>query len=207
MKKLTYLSLASVFLLGGISSCSSTNTETTDTPPTTEVITADTTARNAAGADTMATAAPAPLSYDSTNFGILAASNDLLEIMTSEEALTKAKNPEVQKFAQQMIAEHKKAYQDLKSLSAMKNQRVPTELLPKHQKMYSEYQKNLSKEPNKYDLAYMKLQVSAHEEAVELFDDGDEDHPDPDLRAYATKLFPQIKADFQMAKKTKDIVD
>lgn len=204
MKKSIYLFLATGFLIGGISSCSSTNTETTDTPPTTETVTPDVAAT---GTDTMSTTAPAPMSYDSTNFGILAASNDLLEIMTSEEALTKAKNGEVKKFAQQMLSEHKNAYQELKSLSAMKDQRIPTELLPKHQKMYSEYLKDLSEKPEKYDLAYMKLQVSAHEEAVELFDDGDEDHPDSDLRAYATKLFPQIKADFELAKKTKDIVD
>jgi putative membrane protein len=204
MKKLTYLFLASGLLVGGISSCSSTNTETTDTPPTTEVVTPDVAA---SGADTMAATTAAPMSYDSTNFGILAASNDLLEIMTSEEALTKAKNGEVIKFAQQMIAEHKKAYEELKSLSGMKDQRIPTELLPKHQKMYAEYLKDLAKEPDKFDLGYMKLQVNAHEEAVELFDDGDEDHPDPDLRSYASRLFPQIKADFEMAKKTKDLVD
>jgi putative membrane protein len=205
MKKFTYFFLGASLLIGSLSSCSSSNTETTDSPPTTETVAPDIAA---SGTDTMSSPnTSAPQAYDSTNFAILAASNDLLEIMTSQEALTKAKNAEVQKFAQQMSSEHKKAYQDLKSLSTMKDQRLPTELLPKHQRMYAKYQERLAKEPNKYDKAYMELQADAHEEAVELFDDGDEDHPDADLRAYAARLFPQIKADFQRAKKTKDIVE
>jgi putative membrane protein len=196
MKISTSFILAIGLFIWGMCSCSSINTETSDPPVTTEPT---------AGTDTMASkVATTSEAFDSTNFGIMAASFDLLEIMTSEEALAKAQNPQVKDFAQEMLAEHKKTANEIKNLSNRKDQRLPTELLPDHQELYAEFKKEESKG---FDKAYMEMQAKAHLKAVDLFEEAAEDHPDPELRNYAANHLPLLRTQWGKAKKTKDVVD
>ena len=189
-------------LLWGISSCSSSKTENTEAAET-EKVTADQITSPTADTEDQVDAEKAIVS-DTITFAVVAASSSLLEIRSSEQALSKATNQEVKNFAQQMITEHQKGYQDLKMMQNAKNQTVSTELLPKHQRWYS---KLMAEDPKEFDDEYMELQVEAHREAVELFDNAARGHQDNELRAYAEKTLPNLRMHLETAKRIGDKVD
>ena len=202
MKNFSYYLLSSSLLFWGMSSCSSSKTENTEAVAT-ETVTADmVTSPTADTKDTIDAEKAIPT--DTISFAVVAASSGLLEIRSSEQALTKAKRQETKNFAQQMITEHQKANQELKTLLTAKNQRISTELLPEHQRMYS---KLMAEDPKEFDDTYMELQVAAHREAVELFENAAKSHQDGELRAFAERTLPQLRTDLESAKKIGDVVD
>ena len=202
MKRFSYYLMSTGLLLWGISSCSSSKTENTEAAET-EKVTADQITSPTADTEDTVDAEKAIVS-DTITFAVVAASSSLLEIRSSEQALTKATNQEVKNFAQQMITEHQKGYQDLKMMQNAKNQTVSTELLPKHQRWYS---KLMAEDPKEFDDEYMELQVEAHREAVELFDNAARGHQDNELRAYAEKTLPNLRMHLETAKRIGDKVD
>ena len=202
MKRFSYYLMSTGLLLWGISSCSSSKTENTEAAET-EKVTADQITSPTADTEDTVDAEKANVS-DTITFAVVAASSSLLEIRSSEQALTKATNQEVKNFAQQMINEHQKGYQELKMMQNAKNQTVSTELLPKHQRWYS---KLMAEDPKEFDDEYMELQVEAHREAVELFDNAAKGHQDNELRAYAEKTLPNLRMHLETAKRIGDKVD
>ena len=202
MKRFSYYLMSTGLLLWGISSCSSSKTENTEAAET-EKVTADQITSPTADTEDTVDAEKAIVS-DTITFAVVAASSSLLEIRSSEQALSKATNQEVKNFAQQMITEHQKGYQDLKMMQNAKNQTVSTELLPKHQRWYS---KLMAEDPKEFDDEYMELQVEAHREAVELFDNAARGHQDNELRAYAEKTLPNLRMHLETAKRIGDKVD
>ena len=108
--KLTWL--AAGVLLWSLGGCSSSTTESTTTSTAEEVSTDRTTATPPAeviadipypkGSDSVAA------TVDSISFHSLAASSDITEVQASIQAKTRATNPEVKKFAEDMIADHTK---------------------------------------------------------------------------------------------------
>ena len=202
MKRFSYYLMSTGLLLWGISSCSSSKTENTEAAET-EKVTADQITSPTADTEDTVDAEKAIVS-DTITFAVVAASSSLVEIRSSEQALSKATNQEVKNFAQQMITEHQKGYQDLKMMQNAKNQTVSTELLPKHQRWYS---KLMAEDPKEFDDEYMELQVEAHREAVELFDNAAKGHQDNELRAYAEKTLPNLRMHLETAKRIGDKVD
>ena len=202
MKRFSYYLMSTGLLLWGISSCSSSKTENTEAAET-EKVTADQITSPTADTEDTVDAEKAIVS-DTITFAVVAASSSLLEIRSSEQALSKATNQEVKNFAQQMITEHQKGYQDLKMMQNAKNQTVSTELLPKHQRWYS---KLMAEDPKEFDDEYMELLVEAHREAVELFDNAARGHQDNELRAYAEKTLPNLRMHLETAKRIGDKVD
>ena len=202
MKRFSYYLLSTSLLFWGMSSCSSSKTENTEAVAT-ETVTAD--QITSPTADTKDTVdAEKAIPTDTISFAVVAASSGLFEIRSSEQALTKANRQETKNFAQQMITEHQKANQELKTLLTAKNQRISTELLPEHQRMYS---KLMAEDPKEFDDTYMELQVEAHREAVELFENAARSHQDAELRAFAERTLPNLRMHLESAKKIGDEVD
>jgi len=202
MKRFSYYLLSTSLLVWGISSCSSSKTENTEAVAT-ETVTADQITSPTADTEDTVDAEKA-IPTDTITFAVVAASSSLLEIRSSELALTKVKNQDAKNFAQQMVAEHQKSYQELKTLLNGKNQSIGTELLPKHQRKYS---KLMAEDPKEFDDTYMEVQVDAHREAVELFENAARSHQDNDLRAFAERNLPNLRKHLESARKIGDEVD
>ena len=192
-----------------LSSCSSTNTETNNAAATTE------TTQEASGArmgntktgpvtDTTATTGTAMANQDTTSFAMVAASSDMFEKLSSEQAQSRATHPEVKKFAQMMLTDHNKTTQELKSIASSKNIILPVGPLPMHQRLLLRVTREDQKE---FDEEYMETQVMAHRMAVELFETASKSERDAELRAFASRHLPSLRTHLEMAKKTKDLVD
>ena len=126
-----------------------------------------------------------------------AAQSGHMEIEGSKMALEKSQNAEVKKFAQQMIDDHGKAGQQLASLAKSKGVDVPTDpSLMQQAKL-----KTLGLRDEGFDEAYAEgVGVSAHEDAVKLFEEASNEAKDPEVKQFATETLPKLQQHLQMAK-------
>ena len=178
----------------GLSGCRSTNSETVSIVPGPR----EAAPRTVAVIDSGAISSVVPA--DTTSFPVVAASNDLFEILSGNQAQNRAQNPEVKSFAAQMISEHTKTAGELRSFGRDKNLSFPASPIPLHQRMLA----NLEREnAGHFDKKYMEMQVLAHEQAIAFFETAAQTETDPDLRAFAAKNIPALRKHLEMAKSTK----
>jgi len=122
----------------------------------------------------------------------------MLEIAAAEIAEVKG-NGEEKKFAQQMIADHTKTTSELKDrLVASGN--VKSELPAT---MDASYEKKLDKlrdaKPTDFGTIYDPMQVSAHKDAVSLFERYSKSGDNPKFKEWAGKTLPMLRHHLQMA--------
>ena len=121
----------------------------------------------------------------------------MLEVQASQLALQRATDPEVKQFAAQMVKDHEKVNEQLKTLVAPMKAPPPAEL----PMMMRTKLNSLSKEQGaKFDDEYMdKIGVDAHKDTVKLFEKAAKDLDDPELRKFAADTLPSLKQHLTMA--------
>ncbi|MGS1010080.1 DUF4142 domain-containing protein [Achromobacter anxifer] len=119
-----------------------------------------------------------------------------LEIAGSKLALEKARDPDVKAFAQKMVDDHGKAGQQLATLAQSKGYQAPTEpSLIQQAKL-----KALGLRDDSFDKAYVdEIGVSAHQDAVKLFEKASNDVKDPDAKQFAIETLPILQQHLEMA--------
>ena len=177
----TFMSLAVIATLWG---CGSKSTETTDT---TEF--ADST--NEAVADNAATDSVSSAIKDDAEFAVAAANGGMAEVALSKIAEEKATDPKVKEFAKQMIKDHSKANDELKTLASSKNITLPSAPNEEKQKAASDLG---GMSGSDFDKAYISQMKKDHDQTVKLFEDAQKDVKDADLKAFIEKTLPVIKA-------------
>ena len=130
-------------------------------------------------------------------FMMEAARGGMAEVELSKLATTKAQNPEVKKFAQQMIQDHTNANAELKQLAGKKNVTLPTELDAEH-KALKDSLSSLS--GASFDKAYVNAMMSDHEKTVNLFKTQAGGGTDADAKAFAAKTLPKLQGHLDMIK-------
>jgi putative membrane protein len=129
------------------------------------------------------------------------AASDMFELAASRLAQDKGNAPE-KAFASQMIADHTKTSTELKGLVAGGKVKVqlPTVLDSSHQskldKLKGEGGKDFSSE-------FDSEQVSAHKDAVSLFERYAKGGDNTDLKDWAAKTLPTLKHHLEMAQDLK----
>ncbi|ACT50577.1 MULTISPECIES: DUF4142 domain-containing protein [Methylovorus] len=150
-------------------------------------------------------ACAADVSMSDKNFFENAAQANKAEIAASEMAKSKSKNPQVLKFADQMIKDHTEAYAALSALAKTKGVEIPTEpsLMQKAKaKLLS------TKDGKDFDEEYAEsIGVAAHKDTVELFEKTAKNADDADVKQFANKMLPGLKHHLAEAKKLKASTD
>ncbi|MCE7073057.1 MULTISPECIES: DUF4142 domain-containing protein [Dyadobacter] len=177
----TFMALATVAMLWG---CGSKSTDTTDT---TEL--ADST--NEAVADTAASDSASAVAEDDAEFAVEAANGGMAEVALSKIAADKATDPKVKEFAKQMITDHSKANDELKTLAGNKNITLPAAPNAEKQKAAADLG---GKTGSDFDKAYISQMKKDHDATVKLFEDAQKDVKDAELKAFIDKTLPVIKA-------------
>jgi len=119
------------------------------------------------------------------------------EIEASKLAQTKAKNADVKKFADSMIADHTKVADELKALAAVKNVKLPDGPSIKQK---AEIKLIDAGDNDKFDERYAKhFGVKAHQDTIELFEEASREAKDADVKAWATKTLPGLRHHLEMA--------
>jgi putative membrane protein len=126
-----------------------------------------------------------------------AAMSDMLEIESSKIAQQKG-NAQEKKFAEQMITDHTKTSSELKSMVSSSNLKadIPTALDSSSQ---SKLDKLRDAKPENFASQYDPMQVSAHKEAVSLFQRYGKGGDDPKIKDWAAKTLPNLQHHLEMA--------
>lgn len=127
-----------------------------------------------------------------------AASSDMFEIRSSELAVQRADQP-TKTFATQMIADHQKTSTEMKGMvqGGTVKAEIPATMLPSHQTMFDKL-----KDLNGADFTkqYHSAQVTAHEDAVSLYQRYAKGGDNEALKTWAGKTEPTLEHHLTMAK-------
>lgn len=128
-----------------------------------------------------------------------AAMSDMMEIESSKLAAERGSAAQ-KSFAQQMISAHTKTSTELKAIVAKEkvNAELPTALDDSHKSKLDDLK---SAKPDIFATDYTLLQVSAHKDAVSLFERYAKGGEDAGLKAWAGKTLPDLKHHLEMAEK------
>lgn len=126
-----------------------------------------------------------------------AATSDMMEIESSKIAQQKGNETE-KKFAEQMIADHTKTSNELKGLVSGGDVKaeIPTALDSSSQ---SKLDKLRNAKPEDFPGQYDPMQVSAHKDAVSLFERYAKGGDNDKLKDWAGKTLPALQHHLEMA--------
>lgn len=179
---------------GGAMTTAPAATTTTTAPSATTTTTAPATMANPdpAASTTAATggAAVTMAPLEPQDFVNMAASSGMFEVMSSELAIERSASPEIKEFAQQMVADHTKANDELKVVAAANNLQVPAEPMGAAADHWQALQ---DADAGVFDQTYMDLQAQAHAEAIDLFSAEAQATTNAELAAFAQKTLPVLQ--------------
>ncbi|HEY0741198.1 MAG TPA: DUF4142 domain-containing protein [Chryseosolibacter sp.] len=132
------------------------------------------------------------------------ADGGLYEVQLATMALTKAKSPEVKKFAQMMVDDHTKANNELKAWASKKGVTLPDVMSEEKQKEYYDLERD--EEANEFDAEYMEEMVEDHKKDINKFEDIAEDASDAELKAWAGEKLSTLKHHLAEAERIRDAV-
>ena len=123
------------------------------------------------------------------DFATKAALSNQFEIEAAKIEIAKGKASDARQFAQDMLVDHGKAGPLLAEAARKDGIALPSELDSEHRQKIEALQ---SADPENLDQAYLSTQVTAHQQAVELFDRFSKDGPDGELKKTANKILPDL---------------
>lgn len=120
---------------------------------------------------------------------------NLLEIRSSELAKRTSTNAEIRRFADMMIADHRKNMAELKPLAQRNNVVLPNDLTPEKKQ---EMNKLTAANGAAFDRAYLALQLKSHQQTVGKFETVGQSLGDTDVRAFVDKSLPVLRNHLNM---------
>ena len=129
-----------------------------------------------------------------TMFATKAAQGGLAEVQLGQLAAQKATSADVKAFGQQMVDDHTKANDQLKSVAGQENMTLPTTLNAKDQALYSKLQ---NESGAKFDHDYVRAMVKDHEEDVKEFQKEANSGQDPQIKGFASQTLPVLQMHLQ----------
>lgn len=131
-----------------------------------------------------------------------AADINLMEVHMGRMAGSSATMSEVKEFGKKMETEHQKAFDELATLAAAKSITIPSApsdaVMKDHQ--------DLAKTSYHFDRAFCDDMVDGHEKAIKKFEKAAEDCEDPEIKAWASNMLPNLRAHLDEAKLLKERV-
>jgi putative membrane protein len=142
------------------------------------------------------------ISPTTQDFVTEAANSDMLEIAAAKLAEEKG-NADEKKFAEQMVTDHTKTTNDLKAMVASGDVKaeIPATLDSSSQ---SKLDKLRDAKPDQFSSEYDSMQVSAHKDAVSLFERYSKSGDNPKLKDWAGKTLPTLQHHLEMAEALKN---
>jgi len=130
-------------------------------------------------------------------FAAEAAENAQAAIQLGQMAVQQGTNEDVKIYAQQMVHDHTKIYNQIKQLASRKGIAIPSEMGSTNRLEME----NLSRfSGNEFDRAYMRLMMEDRTRDESLFGRVALQGDDPDLKAWAKKNLGAIKQQFRSAR-------
>ncbi len=142
-------------------------------------------------------AATAMAASNDSDFAKKAADGGMAEVTLGQLAADKGSDPRVKEFGQNMVKDHSKANDKLKSVAAKDSITLPADQSAEHKKEADKLSKLSGKD---FDQAYTKLMVQDHEEDVAEFKKEAASGSNPDIKAFANDTLPTLQHHLDMIK-------
>ena len=136
-------------------------------------------------------------SPSTADFANMVAISDMFEIESSKLTETKGKDAKIKSFAMRMVKDHTETSTELKSLAATMKHTLPTAMDSAHQKKLDGLK--AEKDGDDFDEEYIDEQVTAHKNAVDLFERYSKGGENAELKAFASKHLPHLREHLKMA--------
>jgi putative membrane protein len=117
-------------------------------------------------------------------------------VQAAQLAQTKAQDSAAKSYAKQMIQDHEKNNQQLMQIAQSKGVTPPTKLDSKHQSMLTKLQKADGAD---FDQQYGKIMDQSHRETVQLFERGQKQVKDSELKSYISQTLPTLHQHHEQA--------
>lgn len=122
----------------------------------------------------------------------------IAEIEAGKTALEKSANPQVQKFAQQVIEDHEAALKNLEQLALSKRMTLPKDASMQHKATGTALKLETA---DTFDAQYMRQAgVNDHAQTLALLQKTQREAHDPQVKALATKLLPTMRQHLNTAR-------
>lgn len=138
----------------------------------------------------------AQLSSADRKFIMDAASAGMFEVQAAELAQSQAQDPGAKSYARQMIQDHGKNNQQLMQIAQSKGVTPPTKLDSKHQAMLTKLQNAAGAD---FDQQYGKIMDQSHKDTVSLFERGQKQVKDTELKSYISQTLPTLQKHHEQA--------
>lgn len=133
-----------------------------------------------------------------TTFIKKAADGGMTEVELGKVAEKNGQRDDVKSFGSQMVKDHGKAGDNLKSVASKMNVTVPDKVSAKHRAMIDKMSKMSGAA---FDTAYIKAMVEDHEKDVAEFEKARGQVSNEDLKKFIDDTVPVIKGHLEMVKK------
>lgn len=140
---------------------------------------------------------------DDSEILVEAAGINLAEIEVGKLAQTKSTNANVKKYADMLVADHTKAYDELKKYAESQNISLPLAITEDGKKHVDDLNQKTGKD---FDKKFAEMMVEGHEDAIGKMEKASTDANNPDVKTWAANQLPTLKAHLEAAKTLKDQV-
>ncbi|MCE9520712.1 MAG: DUF4142 domain-containing protein [Verrucomicrobia bacterium] len=120
-----------------------------------------------------------------------AAASGMAEVRVAGLGVQKADNTEVKTFAEMLVTDHTQVNTDLKKLASTKGVELSAVIEPDHAAAFQALEKFSGPEFDKQFLAGI---ISDHKTCISSFEDASKNAKDGDVKAFADKMIPTLKA-------------
>ena len=128
-----------------------------------------------------------------------AANAGVYEVQAAQVAAKRAQDPKVRAFAEMLVKDHTKVNAELTQLAATRSMELPREL---PQALRGRVQGLEREKPESFDRDFLqKVGLDDHQKDIELFEKGQDQATDPELKAFARKTLPGLKEHRAQAEK------
>ena len=135
-----------------------------------------------------------------------AAASDMFEITTGGLAAQKGVMSEVKAYGAKLVADHTTSSAELRTLATQKNVTLPNPVpLPADKQQKVNTLQGLS--GAEFDKQFAQMQVDAHQEAIDLYEEADDDITDTEVQAFIDKTLPVLRMHLEEAQDLKDMTD
>ena len=125
-----------------------------------------------------------------------AAEINLTEIELGKVAERVSSDPNIKKIAAMIVKDHTAANQKLERLAASKGVTLPTAVSGGERRSLNSLEKE---QGDKFNKEFLSFNMKGHEKAIALFEKEAARTQDPDIKAWAQKMVPELKEHLAMS--------
>ncbi|MDI1312080.1 DUF4142 domain-containing protein [Prosthecobacter sp.] len=112
-------------------------------------------------------------------------------VKLAELGVQKAERADVKALAEMLVTDHTKANKELNALAVEKGVEVSAVIDPKHAETFQELEKATKAD---FDKEFLSTMISGHKKCVSSFEEAAKDAKNSDLKMWAEKMLPGLKA-------------